>query len=159
MWSLNLASGNVFDQPRSSVNKWSQCDPRSNLRSDPRSSWLLTLGLIAITHTLYTIETAFQQNGGQSKLKLRFKLYKSSWRSSSVKLVNLIHGKIERRRNRSDLNRTSSCPLPLVHCCTLSLCYLDGEKPKYQYRDHLVEQLTTLPLAELGREWQRYILI
>ena len=35
-------------------------------------------------------------------------------------------------------------------CCTLSLCYLDAEtrwwssqKPKYQYRDNLVGQLTT----------------
>ena len=38
----------------------------------------------------------------------------------------------------------------LVHCCTLSLCYLGAEtdrwslqKPKYQYRDHLVGQLTS----------------
>ena len=33
----------------------------------------------------------------------------------------------------------------VVHCCTPSLCYLGGEtsqKSKYQYRDHLVGQLT-----------------
>ena len=57
------------------------------------------------------------------------------------------------REGGTDLTLTEHhLALPLVHCCTLSLCYLDGEKPKYQYRDHLVEQLTTLPLAELGRE-------
>ena len=37
----------------------------------------------------------------------------------------------------------------LVHCCILSLCYLgaetdDYQKPNYQYRDHLVGQLTIL---------------
>ena len=48
----------------------------------------------------------------------------------------------------------------VVHCCTLSICYLGAEIDHYrnpnQYRDHLVGQLTRLMAAVIGFKcwWQ-----
>ena len=58
------------------------------------------------------------------------------------------------RRAKSPYQSTST--IPLVHCCTLFLCYLDAEigeiddqyrNPNINNRDHLVGQLTIIKIT------------